>query len=189
MTGAEAGLGLATTATLIEAGATVIMGCTDAQKGQSIASQINKMTQKQSAWCDAALDLGSKDSIRAWTDGAQAHLDSVEQPLAGLVHHAGVMGLGKYTITADGEEMQWSTNYAGAFRLTRGLWDTLLRDNTQVINLTLLLILSSHPGAKHNLQVLCLTSTSHCNPNNSLDFGNLPGHGSSEDSYNGWVYS
>jgi len=115
----------------------------------------------------ATLDLGSHDSIQAWSDSVIRHVQDGD-PLHGLVHHAGAMGLGVYTESSDGEEMQWATNYSGPFRLTQCLWAPLLQ---------------------HNARVLCLTSSSHCTPNNPLDFTALPGSsiGSPDLRYNGWT--
>lgn len=161
VTGAEAGLGLATTAALVDAGATVVMGCADLQKGQTVASTINGVTGKQSAVACGALDLGSRQSIREFCSSLQHLLDREGERLEGLVHHAGVMGLGTFTPTADGEEAQWAYNYAGPFRLTLGLWSRLVSDDTKVI---------------------CLTSTSHCTPDKPLDLSAV----NSKATYNGW---
>lgn len=161
VTGAEAGLGLATTAALVDAGATVVMGCADLQKGQTVASTINGVTGKQSAVACGALDLGSRQSIREFCSSLQHLLDREGERLEGLVHNAGVMGLGTFTPTADGEEAQWAYNYAGPFRLTLGLWSRLVSDDTKVI---------------------CLTSTSHCTPDKPLDLSAV----NSKATYNGW---
>jgi len=101
--------------------------------------------------------------VEVWAEGLQQHLlQGSGQRLAGLIHHAGAMGLGKWTPTADGEETQWAMNFSGPFRLTRRLWDTLLEDGTKVV---------------------CLTSTSHCAPNTALD---LSLECFEEDTYQGW---
>lgn len=163
VTGADAGLGLAMTAALVDAGATVVMGCADATKGRAVADKMNGITHQRSAICwEASLDLGSAESIVAWSDELKRELEHSDRRLISLVHHAGVMGLGKYTPTVDGGETQWAMNYEGAFRLTHVLWSTLLRDDTAV---------------------LCLTSASHCAPNTPLDFSMAS---SSESTYHGW---
>ena len=164
VTGADAGLGLATTAALIEAGSTVVLGCANASRGQALAQKINAVTQRRSAivCSDDDLDLGSTRSIAAFCDGLRRQLQQDGSRLASLVHHAGVMGLGKYTPTADGDETQWAMNYKGPFRLTHCLWDQILEDNTDV---------------------LCLTSASHCAPNLPLDFSMAS---SCESTYHGW---
>ncbi len=160
VTGADAGLGLATTAALVDQGAVVLMGCADRTKGAELASRINGVTGRTSAVA-SQLDLGSKQSIQEFCSSLQSWLNRDGERLEGLVHHAGVMGLGKYTQSSDGEEMQWAMNYSGPFRLTHGLWSTLVSDDTKVI---------------------CLTSTSHCKPNKPLDFSEID----SEARYNGW---
>lgn len=77
------------------------------------------------------LDLGSKASIQSWSESVQDHLDQESLSLDGLVHHAGEMGLGMYTETVDGEEMQWAINYSGPFRLTQALWQRLLKHSAR----------------------------------------------------------
>ena len=165
VTGADAALGLATTAALVEAGVTVVMGCSDASKGIMLAERINGVTHRLSAIVvgEDGLDLGSARSIRGWSDDLRDCLMQECDRLEAVVHHAGCMGLGAYTRTSDGDdEMQWAMNYMGAFRLTQQLWDTLLDDGTQV---------------------LCLTSTSHCTPDTPLDWSRSA---SSEATYHGW---
>lgn len=107
-------------------------------------------------------DLGSSKSIKRWCDELQLLLGQEGERLEGLVHHAGVMGLGKYTLTVDGDEMQWALNALGPFRLTQQLWKTIVHDATKVV---------------------CLTSVSHATPSKPLDFAMTA---SSEGSYHGW---
>ena len=103
VTGADGPLGVATTAALISHGATVVMGCADAKRGRMLAEKMNEATRSQSAICsDTCLDLGSTSSIYAWADKLQDELKGSSR-LEALVHHAGVMGLGAYTKTVDGD--------------------------------------------------------------------------------------
>ena len=75
VTGADTGLGLATTAALVESGARVHMGCADLARGESLAEAINELTQKPSVTtCGVALDLGRGDSILSWSDNLQSEL-------------------------------------------------------------------------------------------------------------------
>ena len=162
VTGADGPLGVATTAALVSHGATVVMGCADAQRGRMLADKLNAATNMQSAICsDANLDLGSTSSIHAWADALQDEMPGGSK-LEALVHHAGIMGLGAYTKTVDGDEGQWATNYLGPFRLTQRLWPLLLRSDTKIV---------------------CLTSTSHCTPNAPLDFSMAC---STDGTYHGW---
>eukprot|EP00746_Dinoflagellata_sp_MGD_P144455 gnl/MRDRNA2_/MRDRNA2_77195_c0_seq1.p1 gnl/MRDRNA2_/MRDRNA2_77195_c0~~gnl/MRDRNA2_/MRDRNA2_77195_c0_seq1.p1 ORF type:complete len:327 (-),score=42.50 gnl/MRDRNA2_/MRDRNA2_77195_c0_seq1:129-1109(-) len=161
VTGAEAGLGFATAKALIGAGATVLMGCQNLEYGQKVAEHLNTLHHGESrAVCQVALDLGDRESIRDWSTSVTEH-----GKLDGLVHHACLMGLGVYLLSKDGEEMQWSTNYLGPFRLTQCLWETLTRDSSKVI---------------------CLSSISHGKPCVPLSFDNLPWQGLSAETYNGW---
>ena len=161
VTGAEAGLGLATTAALVEAGATVVMGVQDVQKGRAIADKINGVTKQTSAIMlgDISLNMGDACSIDKWSQALLDRLHKDGERLEALVHQAGVMGLGKYTTTTDGHEMQWAINFVGPFRLTQRLWDVLVKDSTRI---------------------LCRTSASHCTPDAPLDWAR------SETEYHGW---
>jgi len=165
ITGAEAGLGLTTAVALATSGAKVFLACADGGRGQEVADALNKQTGKNVAW-SRELDLGSRASIQKWSAQLEQHAEATGETLDGLVHHAGVMGLGQYMLSTDKEEMQWAMNCSGAARLTHCLWDIILR---------------------HGTKVLCLTSTSHCKPDAPLDFSHLPGPASAEAAYHGWA--
>jgi len=139
------------------------MGCADAAKGQTLADKINGVTAKRSAIaCKSGLDLGSTQSINAWSDELQQILARDGERLESLIHHAGAMGLGKFTPTADGDEMQWAMNALGPFKLTQRLWKTIVSDATKVV---------------------CLTSSAHATPSKPFDFA-MACH--SEAGYHGW---
>jgi NAD(P)-dependent dehydrogenase (short-subunit alcohol dehydrogenase family) len=112
VTGANSGLGLVTARELARKGARVVMACRNTTKAEDAAAQI----RRQVAGADvevAELDLGSLDSVKAFTAGWSGALDL-------LINNAGVMAPPRRE-TADGFELQFGTNHLGHFALTGGL--------------------------------------------------------------------
>ncbi|MFT4127814.1 MAG: oxidoreductase [Gordonia sp. (in: high G+C Gram-positive bacteria)] len=103
VTGANSGLGEATTRALAAAGATVIMACRNTTKAEQVAVGLGDRVSV------AALDLASLESIRAFA----AEFTGADV----LINNAGVMAL-PLRRTADGFEMQMGTNHLGHFALT-----------------------------------------------------------------------
>ena len=86
VTGANSGLGLATTRELARRGARVIMACRSTDKGESAASDIRR--QAPEAKLDVRpLDLGSLESIQAFAND----LDLEAGRLDLLINNAGIM--------------------------------------------------------------------------------------------------
>lgn len=110
VTGANSGLGAATTRALAQAGAHVIMACRDEVKARAVADTIGERVQVR------RLDLADLSSIREFArtiEGADV-----------LINNAGVMAL-PLRRTADGFEMQFGTNHLGHFALTGLLLDKI----------------------------------------------------------------
>lgn len=103
ITGANSGLGLATTRELARAGARVILACRNVDKG---ASAISGMTGDLQV---VPLDLADLSSVRTFADGIGS--------LDVLVNNAGIMAV-PYSLTPDGFESQIGTNHLGHFALT-----------------------------------------------------------------------
>jgi NAD(P)-dependent dehydrogenase (short-subunit alcohol dehydrogenase family) len=119
VTGANSGLGLATTRELARRGARVIMACRSTDKGESAASDIRR--QAPEAELDVrSLDLGSLESIQAFAND----LDLEAGRLDLLINNAGIMMTPQQT-THDGFELQLGTNHLGHFALTGLLLDTV----------------------------------------------------------------
>jgi NAD(P)-dependent dehydrogenase (short-subunit alcohol dehydrogenase family) len=119
VTGANSGLGLATTRELARRGARVIMACRSTDKGESAASDIRR--QAPEAKLDVrSLDLGSLESIQAFAND----LDLEAGGLDLLINNAGIMMTPQQT-THDGFELQLGTNHLGHFALTGLLLDTV----------------------------------------------------------------
>ncbi|MGH3500916.1 MAG: SDR family NAD(P)-dependent oxidoreductase, partial [Nocardioidaceae bacterium] len=104
VTGANSGLGLATTRVLADAGARVVLAVRDPARGREAAASIDGDTDVR------RLDLADLASVRAFAEGWQGDLDV-------LVNNAGVMAVPGWR-TADGFETQIGTNHLGHFALT-----------------------------------------------------------------------
>ena len=118
VTGANSGMGKATTAALADKGFHVVMLCRSQQRGQEAFDQImqNPSRSLDLMFCD----LGSMQSIRQFcADFKQkyGHLDV-------LVNNAGVITLDRRE-TSDGLELQFGVNHIGHFLLTLSLVDIL----------------------------------------------------------------
>jgi NAD(P)-dependent dehydrogenase (short-subunit alcohol dehydrogenase family) len=104
VTGANSGLGFETARRLAAAGAHVVLAVRDRQRGEDAARRMGGSTEVQ------LLDTSSLESVRAFAAGAPDRIDV-------LINNAGVMASDEAR-TADGFELQFATNYLGAFALT-----------------------------------------------------------------------
>jgi len=103
VTGANSGLGEATTRALAEHGARVIMACRNASKAKAVADGISGDVAVR------PLDLADLSSVRAFAN--------VTDDFDVLVNNAGIMAVPKAR-TSDGFESQLGTNFLGHFALT-----------------------------------------------------------------------
>jgi retinol dehydrogenase 13 len=121
VTGANSGMGLATTIALAEQGARVIMVCRSHQRGEQALAEARQ--QSGSERIELMLcDLGSLASIRAFAEAFQAKHDMLDV----LVNNAGVVALKRQT-TTDGFEAMMGVNHLGHFLLTNLLLDAIVR--------------------------------------------------------------
>lgn len=123
VTGANSGLGLATSTALAAHGASVIMAVRDAQRGAQALDQIKSRVPKASIEV-AALNLADLSSIKHFAAqfvASHSHLDV-------LVNNAGVMAIPRRS-TVDGFEMQFGTNHLGHFALTGALFSALTQQS------------------------------------------------------------
>lgn len=104
VTGANSGLGRATTKALAAAGAHVVMAVRNRRKAEAVATQITGDVEIRE------LDLADLGSVRAFAEGCTGPIDV-------LVNNAGVMAVPQAR-TKDGFEMQFGTNHLGHFALT-----------------------------------------------------------------------
>lgn len=125
VTGGNTGIGLETTKTLAQAGATVIVPARDVEKAKRNLKGIALLEIEP-------MDLMAPDSIDAF---AQKFLDS-GRPLHLLINNAGIMWV-PLRHDSRGIESQLATNYLAQFQLTARLWPALKQANgARVINVS-----------------------------------------------------
>lgn len=119
VTGGYSGLGLETARTLASAGARVIAPARDVERARQAIGNIGGGIEVQ------MLDLTNPISIDNFAR------DFVESglPLHLLINNAGIMALPELKRDEQGNELQFSTNHLGHFRLTLRLWEALKRAN------------------------------------------------------------
>ncbi|MBC6468369.1 oxidoreductase [Actinomadura alba] len=131
VTGANAGLGFYTGLELARHGAEVTLACRNRERGERARAELRRRVPAG----DLALrilDVANLDSVRAFADEYLSDHPGLDI----LVNNAGVMAT-PYTLTPDGFELQFATNYLGHFALTGLLLPALLaRPGARVVNLT-----------------------------------------------------
>jgi NAD(P)-dependent dehydrogenase (short-subunit alcohol dehydrogenase family) len=131
VTGANSGLGLRTAEALAAKGASVLMGCRDATRGEVARSEVAAGATGPSPEV-VPLDLADLGSVR---DAAQSVADTVER-VDVLVNNAGVMAM-PLRHTANGFELQFGTNHLGHYALTGLLLPALRRaDGPRVVTVS-----------------------------------------------------
>jgi NAD(P)-dependent dehydrogenase (short-subunit alcohol dehydrogenase family) len=120
VTGANAGLGLATAGVLAARGATVVLACRDIVKAERGADQIRTEAGRANVHV-VRLDLSSLASVREAADEVRSGYPRLDL----LIKNAGVMAV-PYQRTEDGFELTLATNHLGHFALTGLLLDRLL---------------------------------------------------------------
>ncbi|MCD8029405.1 MAG: SDR family NAD(P)-dependent oxidoreductase, partial [Bacteroides sp.] len=119
VTGANSGLGFEATKELSRKGAKVVMACRNPQKADAAMQKI--WDAVPGADLDTMLlDLASQKSV---ADFAAQFLQKYDR-LDVLVNNAGIMAA-PYSVTVDGFENHFATNYLGHFALTARLFDLL----------------------------------------------------------------
>ncbi|KJY41912.1 short-chain dehydrogenase [Streptomyces sp. NRRL B-1568] len=119
VTGANSGLGLATTRELARKGGHVILAVRDEIKGRRAAAEITA-EQPEARLEVRRLDLADLDSVRDFADRLRADHPRLDV----LVNNAGVMAPPR-TLSAQGHELQFACNHLGHFALTGLLLDLL----------------------------------------------------------------
>lgn len=120
VTGANTGLGFETAKVLAGRGATVVLGCRDADKAAAAAGRIRAEVDRAKVRV-VRLDLASLASVRAAAD----EIRTTHVGLDLLVNNAGVMDV-PYHRTEDDFELTLATNHLGPFALTGLLLARLL---------------------------------------------------------------
>ncbi|MFG2022402.1 oxidoreductase [Streptomyces sp. NPDC048825] len=157
VTGANSGLGLATSRELARRGAHVVLACRSEERGARARDRI--LGEIPDAQVELrALDLGRLASVREFA--AEFAASHGHERLDLLINNAGVMAL-PHGRTADGFETQFGVNHLGHFALTGLLLPLLLKT----------------PGAR----IVTVSSTMHSVAN--IDINDL----NSERRYNRWL--
>ncbi len=131
VTGANSGMGLATTIELARKGARVIMVCRSVERGEVAREAAMKESGSQNIELMIA-DLGDLDSIRRFA----VEYKSRYQVLDVLINNAGVVSL-KRQLTSNGFEMNMGINHLGHFLLTNLLLDRLmLAEQGRIVNVS-----------------------------------------------------
>ncbi|OBZ11583.1 short-chain dehydrogenase [Bacillus sp. FJAT-27264] len=119
ITGANAGMGLATTVELARKGARVIMACRSHKRGEEALVAARQQSGSEEIEL-MLLDLSSLDSIRSFAQEFAARYSVLDV----LINNAGVVST-KRQLTADGFEMDLGVNHLGHFLLTNLLLERL----------------------------------------------------------------
>jgi len=121
VTGANSGTGKEATARLAAAGARVTMAVRSLDKGESARRDI--LARVPGAQLELRrIDLADFASVRAFAEGMLADGERIDT----LVNNAGVMVPPKRSVTVDGHELQWQSNFLGPFLLTNLLLPRIL---------------------------------------------------------------
>jgi NAD(P)-dependent dehydrogenase (short-subunit alcohol dehydrogenase family) len=120
VTGANAGLGLATARVLAERRAMVVLACRDVVKAERAADRIRSEVGGADLYV-VHLDLASLASVREAADQLRSDYPRLDL----LINNAGVMAV-PYQRTEDGFELTLSTNHLGHFAFTGLLMERLL---------------------------------------------------------------
>jgi NAD(P)-dependent dehydrogenase (short-subunit alcohol dehydrogenase family) len=146
VTGANSGIGYQTARYLARAGATVILACRSAAKGEAARTKI--VAENSAAKVEVrVLDVADLDSVRRFA----TEFLGEGKPLDLLVNNAGVMAIPERRTTPQGFEMQFGTNHLGHFALTGLLLPALLRQpKSRVVTVASI----AHKGGKLNFDDL-----------------------------------
>ena len=125
VTGGNTGIGLETTLSLANAGATVIVPARDVEKAKTNLRGIANVEIEE-------LDLIEPDSVNSFVD----KFLSSGRPLHLLINNAGIMWV-PLRRDSRGYESQLVINYLSQFQLTAGLWPALKKANgARVVNVS-----------------------------------------------------
>jgi len=127
VTGANAGMGMATVEALSDEGATVIMLCRNEKRAKEAYDLI--MEKNKDRKLDLILcDLGDFDSIINFTNTVKEKYNKLDI----LVNNAGFISL-KRQETKEGLECQFGINHVGHFLLTMKLLD-MMSEGSRIVN-------------------------------------------------------
>ncbi len=121
VTGGSSGIGIDTARVLAAAGAQVTLAVRNVDAGNKVAQALNAAGGHDNVRV-ARIDLSDQSSVKAFVAAWQG-------PLHMLINNGGIMALPELTLTREGWEMQFATNFVGHFSLTVGLHGALAAAN------------------------------------------------------------
>lgn len=131
VTGANSGIGKAVSQELACRGARVILACRNWERGQEALAEI-QAASKNSCLLLGQVDLSSLASIRSFARWLLQECPEIHL----LVNNAGISGFPK-TLTPEGLDLTFATNYVGPFLLTNLLQGALQRaGSARVVNVS-----------------------------------------------------
>lgn len=131
VTGGTTGLGKESARALGAAGATVVITARNEEKGSAAVAQLTELVPN-GVFSFEVMELGSLESVRAFTDRFLASHDRLDVLLA----NAGIMAV-PYGKTDDGFELQFGTNHLGHFVLVNRLLPLLKASApSRIVNLS-----------------------------------------------------
>lgn len=131
VTGANSGVGFETAVELARQGATTIIACRSASRGEAALRKITGSAPSSQVKL-MLLDLANLASIDAFTESFANEFDKLDL----LINNAGIMAT-PYRTTKDGFEMQFGTNHLGHFALTAKLMSKMLRASaSRIVNVS-----------------------------------------------------
>lgn len=120
ITGATSGVGRETARVLALRGAQVVVAVRSVDAGNEVKEAILQEAGQRARVHVLELDLASLQSVRKFVFAFK----SKNLPLNLLINNAGIMGC-PFSLSADGIELQFATNYLGHFLLTKLLIDKM----------------------------------------------------------------
>ncbi|XP_074848259.1 retinol dehydrogenase 12-like [Carettochelys insculpta] len=145
VTGANSGIGKYIALDLARRNARTILACRSQERGQAAAEEIQRATGNPQVLV-RIVDTSSMASVWRFTQ----QIRQEEKKLHILVNNAGVAGL-PFSITSEGLEQIFATNYLGHFLLTNLLLDTLKESApARIVNVSSFV----HAGATANVKYL-----------------------------------
>ena len=131
ITGATAGLGLATARMCAKAGASLVLLARDVERGRLALEELEPLLKKGAHAVFHPCDMADLNAVRRLGENlAKAH-----RTVDALVLNAGVL-LPERTVTDDGIELAWATNVVGPWILEQTLLDSLEAAAGRVVMVT-----------------------------------------------------
>ncbi len=127
ITGANSGIGKATATGLAQQGATIVMVCRSAERGEAARQEVIKSSSNANVFLELC-DLSSHESIKDCAKRIRANYDYIDV----LINNAGAI-FGEHQLTEDGLERTFGLNHMGYFLFTHYMLDLVKAGNAKRI--------------------------------------------------------